>query len=103
MADGSAELSYAVSIIHAVITGATSIGVMVLGFAGKRFIAKVDGTDARLTQHEKDDVGKYATIDQLTRVHSRIDDFDQKNQENFREVRQGIDGIKNILLNGAHK
>jgi hypothetical protein len=89
--------------IHAAITGVIGAAVTFFGFTGKRFIEKVDRTDEKMIQHEKDDMGKYATVDQLARVHERIDASVRNAEDNFREMRQGIGEIKTILINGVHR
>ena len=88
--------------IHQVITGMTTVATIFIGFVGRRFIGKVDDTADALAKHEKDDIGKYATMDQLTRVHTRIDESMKASDEGFREVRDGINGIKDILINKKH-
>ncbi len=89
--------------LHAAVTGATSIGLTFFWFVMRRFVNKVDDTALALSKHEKEDIGKYATMDSLARVHKRIDDSVHTAEANFREMRQGIGEIKNLLINGARK
>lgn len=91
------------NIVLGIATGMTAAATGFIGFIGRRFISKVDATEARLAQHEKDDIGKYATVEQLTRVHDRIDKAVQATEEGFRETRNGIGEIKTLLIQGAHK
>ena len=89
--------------IHAALTGGMMAVTGFFAFISKRFIGKVDATEARLTQHEKDDIGKYATMDSLNTVHARINESVRTAEENFRELRNGIGEIKTILIQGTHK
>lgn len=73
------------AVFHEMITGVVTATTVFFAFIGRRFINKVDKTgDAvlllaeRINQHEKDDIGKYATVDQLQRVHDRIDEVGKK-------------------------
>lgn len=91
------------NIFHASVTGVLTATTVFFGFIGKRFVGKVDETATSLAQHEKDDIGKYATVDSLQRVHERIDQSVRSAEDNFRELRNGIGEIKTLLINGVHK
>lgn len=91
------------NILHATVTSALVVVVSFTSFIGRRFVAKVDCTAEALAQHEKDDIGKYATMDQLQRVHSRIDDSIKTAEDNFRELRKAASDIKDLLINGVHR
>lgn len=88
------------STITAVITGMTAAATMFIGFVGKRFITKVDVTAERLTAHEKESAIKFATNEQLQRVHDRIDESGKAAENNFKELRDNIGEVKNLLISG---
>ena len=88
---------------HQLVTGMTTVATVFFAFIGRRFIGKVDETAEALTKHEKDDIGKYATVDQLTRVHTRIDESVRSSEDNFRELRNAAGEIKTLLIQGAQK
>lgn len=87
-----------VNIFNLSMMGAFTMSMAFFGFISKRFINKVDATSDRLAQHEKDDIGKYATIDQLSRVHNRIDSMQESTITGFKETQQGLEEIKMLLL-----
>ena len=89
--------------VHEVVTGMTTVATILFGFIGRRFIGKVDDTADALARHEKEDIGKYATVDQLQRVHDRIDDGVKSSAENFKELRDNVGEIKTLLINGGHR
>jgi len=86
--------------IHAAVTGITVATLPIIGWLMKRFIKKVDDTAEALSRHEKEDIGKYATNDQLARVHDRIDESINVAATNFKELRDNIGDIKNLLISG---
>ena len=89
--------------ILGVVSGVTAVVSAVTGFLVKRLINKVDDTAEALAKHEKEDIGKYATADQLQRVHERIDESIKTAEGNFKELRDNVGEIKTILIHGVHK
>jgi len=64
--------------IHVGATGIIGTLVTVMGFFGIRLVKQVDDNTKKLSEHEIQDAGKYATNadvkESLNRVHDRIDD-----------------------------
>ena len=96
--------------LHAAFTGISLAATTFIAFIGKRFVGKVDENAdkidtvaAALFRHEKEDVSMYVTVNQLERVHTRIDENTRAVEDNFKETRAGINEIKNILIQGVTK
>lgn len=91
------------NMIHAGITGVIGAFTTLLGFFGYRVVNQVDQNTKDIATHKVDDAGKYATNDQLARVHERIDESIKTSAENTKEVRADIGEIKNLLINNRLK
>ena len=88
-------MSDEINILHQAWTGSLTVVAALFGFVGKRIVDKVDETAEALVRHEKEDVGKYATVEQLSHLYDRT-------ESGFRDLRTDLSEIKNILINRAH-
>lgn len=97
------QIAQDIQAVHEGVTGVTTAMMAFMIWTGRRFIKKVDDTADELSRHKLEDVSKYATNDQLTRIHDRIDRSIASSEENFKELRNDIGEIKNLLIAGARK
>lgn len=100
MSDGSISTG---EVFIGIISGMSAIGIPFMGWLGNRLVKKIDKTSDDLAAHEKESTRTFATNAQLDRVHQRIDESDKKADGNFKEMRDKMDEIKTLLINGVHR